>query len=127
VVNEPEDGYWSDVWMKKPWFASLWNSRISEDVMFSTAYAGGAPWNDTYWRNERFDELLKAARTELDETKRKQMYGEMQRIVSDEGGAVIPVFADFVDAADTKVRFSDLSSNWQLYGLRAAERWWFES
>jgi len=55
------------------------------------------------------------------------MYGEMQRIVSDEGGAVIPVFADFVDAADTKVRFGDLSSNWQLDGLRAAERWWFES
>jgi peptide/nickel transport system substrate-binding protein len=105
----------------------LWNSRISEDVMFSSAYAGGAPWNETYWRNERFDALLKAARTELDEAKRKQMYGEMQRIVSDEGGAVIPVFSDYVDAANIKLRFGDLSSNWQLDGLRAPERWWFDS
>jgi peptide/nickel transport system substrate-binding protein len=127
VVREPEDGYWSDVWMKKPWCASLWNGRISEDVMFSTAYAGGAPWNETFWRNERFDALLKAARTELDEAKRKQMYGEMQRIVSDEGGAVIPIFSDYVDAANIKLRFGDLSSNWQLDGARAPERWWFES
>jgi peptide/nickel transport system substrate-binding protein len=55
------------------------------------------------------------------------MYGEMQRIVRDEGGAVIPVFSDYVDAANIKLRFGDLSSNWQLDGLRAAERWWFGS
>ena len=38
----------------------------------------------------RFNELLAAARSELDDTKRREMYGEMQGIVSNEGGVVIP-------------------------------------
>ncbi len=45
-VREPNDGYWSDVWMKKPWTAVYWGGRPVEDQMFSTAYAAGAAWND---------------------------------------------------------------------------------
>ena len=43
----------------------------------------------------------------------------MQRIVSDEGGAFIPVFSDYVDAANIKLGFGDLSSNWQLDGFES--------
>lgn len=62
--------------------------------MFSLAYASDAAWNDTFWGNERFDELLVAARAELDEARRRAMYEEMQHIISDDGGAIIPVFAN---------------------------------
>ena len=27
VVREPNDGYWDNVWLKKPWCASYWNGR----------------------------------------------------------------------------------------------------
>jgi peptide/nickel transport system substrate-binding protein len=127
VVAGPADGYWSDVWMNKPWCSSFWTGQSSENMMFTVAYAGGAPWNETYWQNDRFDSLLKATRTELDEENRREMYGEMQKIVRDEGGAVIPVFADYVDAANTRLKFGELSSAWQLDGARAPERWWFDS
>jgi peptide/nickel transport system substrate-binding protein len=40
VVREPNDGYWSNVWLKKPWCAVYWGGRPTEDWMFSTAYAG---------------------------------------------------------------------------------------
>ena len=43
VVQEPSDGYWSNVWMKKPWCFSFWGGRSSEDWMFSVGYAAGAP------------------------------------------------------------------------------------
>ena len=35
VVREPEDGYWSNVWLVKPWCASYWGGRPTEDWMFS--------------------------------------------------------------------------------------------
>ncbi len=67
VNRVPNDGYWSDVWMKKPFSAVYWGGRPVEDQMFTTAYATGAAWNDTFWSNDRFDELLVAARAELDD------------------------------------------------------------
>ena len=47
--------------------------------MFSTAYKTGVSWNDSFWSNARFDELLLQARAELDESKRRAMYYEMQQ------------------------------------------------
>lgn len=126
VVREPNDGYWSDVWMKKPWSAVYWGGRATEDWMFTTAYASGAAWNDTFWENERFNKLLIEARAELDHDKRRQMYHEMQDILRTQGGAVIPMFASYVMAHTDKVATPEVvGANWTLDGFRAAERWWF--
>jgi len=127
VVREPNDGYWSNVWMNKPWTAVYWSGRVTEDWMFTTAYAADANWNDTFWKHERFNELLKAARAELDSAKRREMYYEMQRIVRDEGGVVVPMFANYVYALADKVQHGTLAGNWNLDGMKFAERWWFES
>jgi peptide/nickel transport system substrate-binding protein len=126
VVREPNDGYWSNVWMKKPFCAVYWGGRPTEDWMFTTAYASGAPWNDTFWENDRFNELLLQARSELDEAKRASMYHEMQAIVSNDGGVVIPMFASYVMAHSDAIAHSDeVGANWTLDGFRAIERWWF--
>ncbi len=126
VVREPNDGYWSNVWMKKPWSAVYWGGRPTEDWMFATAYASGAAWNDTFWEHERFNKLLVEARSELDEAKRRAMYEEMQGIVSNEGGVVIPMFASYVMAHSNKLAHPDqVAANWTLDGFRAIERWWF--
>ena len=124
-VREPNDGYWSDVWMKKPFCAVYWSGRPVEDQMFSTAYKCGAAWNDSFWCNDRFEELLVKARSELDEDKRRAMYYEMQDIVSNQGGVVIPMFANYVFGNSTKVAHPDqLSSHWDVDGMRFMERWW---
>ncbi len=126
VVREPNDGYWSNVWLKKPWCACYWSGRPTEDWMFSTAYEAGADWNDTNWSNERFNRLLVEARAELDQDKRRELYGEMQRIVSNDGGAVVPMFANYVFAvADNIQHGAQMSGNWDLDGERFMERWWF--
>jgi peptide/nickel transport system substrate-binding protein len=96
-------------------------------MMFSTAYAKGASWNDTFWDHKRFNELLVSARAELDEKKRRGMYAEMQRIVSDEGGVVVPMFSADLSAAGEKIGHGKLAANWELDGFRAPERWWFKS
>jgi peptide/nickel transport system substrate-binding protein len=126
-VREPNDGYWSNVWMKKPWSAVYWGGRPTEDWMFSTAYAEGANWNDTFWSHERFNQLLVQARSELDDSKRREMYVEMQRIVSNEGGVVVPMFNNYVFAASDKVGHNEMGANWGMDGNRALERWWFKA
>ena len=124
-VREPNDGYWSDVWMKKPFCAVYWSGRSVEDQMFSTAYKCGAAWNDSFWCNDRFDELMLKARSELDEAKRREMYFEMQALVSNEGGVIIPMFANYVFGNSSKIGHSDvMGSNWDVDGQRWIERWW---
>jgi peptide/nickel transport system substrate-binding protein len=126
VVQEPADGYWSNVWLKKGWCACYWSGRATEDWMFSTAYESGVPWNDTHWENARFQELLLTARAELDSNKRREQYTEMQLICSQEGGTVIPMFANTVDAASTKLAHGpDIGNIWQMDSSRLTERWWF--
>jgi peptide/nickel transport system substrate-binding protein len=125
VVKEPEDGYWSNVWLKKPFITCWWGGRPTADTMLSVAYSGDAPWNDTKFRHARFDELLKIARVELDETKRAQMYKECQQILKDEGGTIIPFFKVYVEGAQKNVKFGKLSGLWEADGHRASERWWF--
>ncbi len=42
VVREPNNGYWDNVWLKKPWCMSYWTGRPTEDWMFSQAYSADA-------------------------------------------------------------------------------------
>ena len=125
VIKKPDDGYWSDVWLKMPFCNSQWGARPTADMQFSVAYSGDAKWNDTHFKHKRFDELLLAARVELDDNKRREMYRECQMIVKDEGGAIVPFFKDIVEAANTKVKHEPLSGVWETDGHRAIERWWF--
>lgn len=126
VRREPDDGYWTDVWMKKSWCMCYWSGRPTEDWMFSTAYAEDSSWNDTFWKHERFNRLLREARAELDEQRRAEMYAEMQRIVRDDGGVVIPMFANDVMALTRSLITSTrVAANMELDGNKCAERWWF--
>lgn len=126
VDRVPDDGYWDNVWMKKPFCASYWGGRPTEDQAFTIAYASGAEWNESFWENARFNELLVAARSELDDAKRREMYHEMQHIVSFEGSTLIPMYNNYVMAlAKTLATPEKVAGNWNLDGFRAVERWWF--
>jgi peptide/nickel transport system substrate-binding protein len=103
IKREPNDGYWSEVWNAQPFCTSYWGGRPVQDQMYSTAYLSSADWNDTRFFNEQFDQMLLAARAELDETKRKQIYADMGTILHNEGGLICPMFNDFVDAQSDRI------------------------
>ncbi|MDX8529153.1 ABC transporter substrate-binding protein [Mesorhizobium sp. MSK_1335] len=103
VKRQPDDGYWSEVWGKQPFCTSYWNGRATQDQMYSTAYLSTAAWNDTHFHNEKFDKLVIEARTELDEDKRKNLYREMAIIVRDDGGLIVPMFGQEIDAISDMV------------------------
>lgn len=125
VVREADDAYWDTVWMKKPFCASYWNGRPTCDWMFTQAYAADASWNDTFWKNPRFNELLVAARSETDLTKRGAMYAEMQQLVHDDGGLINVVFNSYVSAHSNKLAHGDMLANWDIDGMKIGSRWWW--
>ena len=99
--------------------------------MFSAAYTNDTEWNDTAWKGTeasgRFNELVKAARKELDNTKRRAMYYECQALVNDDGGAIVPMFANYIMGLNNRVQHSDqIAANWELDGSKLAERWWLD-
>ncbi|MBI3899401.1 MAG: ABC transporter substrate-binding protein [Gammaproteobacteria bacterium] len=128
VQEEPAESYWENVWMTKPFFASYWNGRPNADLMFSAAYTTTAAWNETYWQRPDFDKLLAAARAELDFGKRKNLYYQLQAMLYDDGGVIIPVFNNTIDAASVKVKgFVPVPSSALLGGFRAPEKIWLDT
>ncbi len=124
----PDDGYWSNVWLKQPFSASYWGGRPTEDWIFSQIYTTGVDWNEGMWSNERFDNLLVEARAELDTAKRRELYVEMQRIVHDEGASIIPLFMAYTHAVSSDIDLPEqVASNWELDGHKNGERWSFKA
>jgi peptide/nickel transport system substrate-binding protein len=94
--------------------------------MFATAYERGVPWNDTGWDDDRFQSLLLQGRVELDSGKRGDIYREMQKICSEDGATVIPMFANFVDGHSSKLAHGpDVGNLWKIDNARVSKRWWF--
>ena len=127
VVREPTDGYWSNVWMKFPFHGSNWMPRPTPDLRFSLTYITGAKWNEAGWEHPRFDAVIKEARGVLDGPKRHELYCEAQKIMWDEGGSIIPLFTDWLDARSERL------GGWKGHpvgegdGFRIAEWGWIQA
>ena len=100
----PNDGYWGAIWLKKPLNVVTWLMRPTAHAMLSVAFAPDAPWNDTRWNNPRMGELLKVSAGETDPDKRKEMFCEMQTLVHNEGGWVIPSHNNYLDGISKSVK-----------------------
>lgn len=124
VVREPADGYWDNVWLKKPFIASTWKGRSTVGGTLTFAYAADSTQNETFWKNPRFNELLSAARSELDEGKRAAMYAECQQLLHDDGGVIVLLFAAYLTAHSDKVTHGPLLSHADIDGYKIAQRWW---
>jgi len=103
VKKVPNDGYWGAVWRVEPVNVTSWNMRPTANSMLAIAFAPGAPWNDSYWDNDRMGELLRLSLAELDPARRHEMYCEMQTLVHNESGMVIPMHLNVLDAKRNSV------------------------
>ena len=132
VKRVPSDGFWSDVWNQKGngFTTSYWGGRPTNDWMFTTCCVADSNWNDTAWRDteaaNRFNELIVAARSELDHDKRRAMYWECQRLLHEDGGAIVWGFTNYLHGLRDNVKHPEkVAGNWTLDGCKSAERWWF--
>lgn len=127
VKRMPADGYWANHWMKSPvGFGSI-NPRPSADALFTQFFKSDAPWNESAWKNEKFDQLLLAARGETDNTKRTKMYADMQVMVHETSGIGIPLFLSILDAHAKKVKGMSPIPLGGLMGYAFAEHVWLDA
>ncbi len=132
IKKVPSDGFWSDVWNKPGvgFTTSYWGGRATNDWMFTTCCVAESNWNDTAWKGtkaaDRFNELVVAARSELDPAKRKVMYWECQRLVNEDSGSIVWGFTNYLHGLRDNVMHPEkVAGNWTLDGCKSAERWWF--
>ena len=104
VNRMPDDGYWDVAWMKVPMFASNWNSRPTADLILTLVYNSAAEWNETQWKNDRFDELLILGRKTTDVALRKEIYCEAETLLHDDGGAFQPMYMNFVEGTHKRIQ-----------------------
>ena len=127
IQRVPSDGYWSNYWLKAPLHFGNINPRPTPDILFSLLYASDAPWNESQFKSEKFDQMLMQARGELDFAKRKAIYDEMQVMIANEAGTGIPVFISNVDAHAGNVKGLLPNPLGGQMGYAMAEYLWLES
>jgi len=127
VKKVTTDGYWGAVWLKAPMCVVAWNMRPTANIMMSLAYKSDAKWNETYWKDEKFDKMLVDVRGVTDAAKRKQMYHDLQEIVHDKAGTVTPVHRNYVDAVASYVKGRTYVPLNNFGGAEAAPYLWRDS
>jgi peptide/nickel transport system substrate-binding protein len=127
VKRVSADGYWSNHWMKSPMGFGNINPRPSADMLFTQFFKSDAPWNESGWKNEQFDQLLLLARAETDEAKRKQLYADMQVLVHEKCGIGIPLFINNLEALSGKVRGATAHPLGAFNGYTCAEQAWLDT
>ena len=126
ITRTPADGYWSNIWMKRPFFMSYWTARPTADLILSYAYTSSAKYNESQWKNEKFDQLITAAKVETDFDTRKQMYWDAQELLHNEGGSIVYAFPDLIDAHGEKLGGLGKDFVRAFAGSRVIERVWLE-
>jgi len=127
VQRVPNDGYWSNVWMKAPLHVSDWNMRPTANIMMNIAFAPDAAWNESQWKSERMGELLALARATTEAERRRALHCEMQQLVSDESGVIIPVHKNAIDGLASRVQGMTRNPLGTLGGAEWPEFVWLNS
>jgi peptide/nickel transport system substrate-binding protein len=127
VRKMPADGYWSQHWMKHPVGFGNVNSRPSADLALTLFFKSDAPWNESAWKNPKFDELLLASRAETNVAKRTQLYADMQSMIHDEAGIGIPMFISSLDGHTTKLKGLSPVPIGGMMGYNFADSVWLEA
>jgi peptide/nickel transport system substrate-binding protein len=91
VQRTPADTYWGSTWMNQDVFVSFWGDR-PPDLALNVAWRTDAPWNESWQANADVDRLMDQAAATKDFDERKQLYGELQRILQEDATRIVPAF-----------------------------------
>lgn len=123
----PSDGYWSNHWGKSPVGWGNVNARPNADAVLTQFFKSDASNNDAHWQDPKFDQLLLAARSEIDEARRKALYADMQVLIHEKGGVAIPLFLSSLDAHSARLKGLSTIPVGGLMGYEFAEHVWWDA
>lgn len=126
VQRVPADGYWSNYWLQSPIHFGNINPRPTPDILFSLLYASDAPWNESQYKSEKFDSMLIEARGMLDDDRRRDIYWDMQEMIANEAGTIIPAYISNVDVHSSRLKGLRPNPLGGQLGYAFAEYVWLE-
>jgi peptide/nickel transport system substrate-binding protein len=97
VITGPASEYWDNVWLKQPFQVSAWSARPA-GLALSIAYLGNAPYPESHWKVPAFDALIQKANTTVNPAARSAVYKQAGKMLTEQGGEIIPVFQKVVTA-----------------------------
>ena len=99
IKKEPADGFWDNVWLKGAYRRELLGRTRGGDAdAVGRLRRQSAVERDALEQREVREVARGRAQAKIDEAKRKPYIWEMQKMLHDDGGAIIPVFRDWLDA-----------------------------
>ncbi len=97
VITGPASEYWDNVWLKQPFQVSAWSARPA-GLALSIAYLANAPYPESHWKVPAFDALIDKANTTVDPAARSAVYRQAGKMLTEQGGEIIPMFQKVVTA-----------------------------
>ena len=113
IVTVPTDGYWSNVWMKRPATMTRWNDRPADSAL-NEVYRSGMKWNESGFKDAKFDTMLDGARSELSFERRRARYVEAQDYLWENGGTVVGFHVNLLVGAASRVKNLDAVENFSI-------------
>jgi peptide/nickel transport system substrate-binding protein len=94
-----------------------WSVDPDEAALFHSRNTVAGGFNGAFFKNDQVDSILDQALSTVDKTKRKQLYGQFQDLMSDLVPTPLLVFDHGIFGVNTRVQGSDFGAFTQ-YGLR---------
>ena len=116
VRVEPADGYWKEIWRKKPCHYSNWGGRPLIHDTLNPYLTSTGKWNESNWYNPTVDKMIPSAMSETDLSKRRDYYSATQALCMHSSGLGIPYFRDYIMAHRSNIRgFPLFATKWLFF------------
>lgn len=99
----PSAQFW-DVWDKVPFGFTSWAHRPLGFMVLALGYRSGVPWNESHYANAEFDSLLTKAEGTLDVDERREILGQLEMIMQEDGPMVQPLWRSLFVAMDKRIK-----------------------
>jgi peptide/nickel transport system substrate-binding protein len=111
----PSAKFW-EVWTEVPFGFTEWTHRPLGFMVLALAYRTGVPWNESRYSNKQFDELLSKAEGTLDVDKRREILGELEAIMLEDGPITQPLWRSVYAAYDKRVQGFEIHPTLYIFG-----------
>jgi peptide/nickel transport system substrate-binding protein len=111
----PSNKFW-EVWDKVPFGFTEWTHRPLGFMVLALAYRTGVPWNESAYSNKQFDELLSKAEGTLDVDKRREIIGELEKIMQEDGPIAQPLWRSVYAGYDKRVKGFQIHPTLYIFG-----------
>lgn len=104
IVTETGADYFAKDWLQVDFGLTSWAGRPTPGVLLNLLFKSGAVWNEAHYSNKQLDKLIDASGSELNPSKRKAIYKQIELLISNDGPSIIPFFSTFVFAGTSKLK-----------------------